>query len=178
MHSNEEFWKIFIDVQKIEKFDGNTWRTSKNHVRGEVFNDRIYGGQLVAQSYIIAKSLFPGKYLSKIETNFIGPGTALEVMDYHVENLPNNLTKIIVKQNGKFISKSFLRFDEVPHSLIENVHVDENLQTNIQHPTSYCEMEELLNNPDINNYPKEHKLFIESVCSLKFFENVGIVGVG
>jgi hypothetical protein len=36
-------------------------------------------------------------------------GTALEAMDYHVENLPNDLSKIIVKQNGKFISKSFLR---------------------------------------------------------------------
>src|SRR4051812_27228371 len=51
------------------------FRSNPLHFGGALLKTRLFGGQTVAQIYLLLKKLFPHMIISKLDVNFVAPGT-------------------------------------------------------------------------------------------------------
>lgn len=62
---------LFIDLPTI------IHRSCDPHMGGAFILNRVFGGQSIAQGYVIGRKMFPDGYITKLEVTFIAPGKDL-----------------------------------------------------------------------------------------------------
>uniref|UniRef100_A0A914E614 Acyl-CoA thioesterase-like C-terminal domain-containing protein n=1 Tax=Acrobeloides nanus TaxID=290746 RepID=A0A914E614_9BILA len=137
---------VFKNIQHVEKIDERLFRSFDPHMGGAFILTRVFGGQSVAQSYLVGRKLFPAHCINKLEITFLGPGQTNLPIDYYVEDFgsSNGILCLIAKQKEKILFKCFLTYVSSPSSVLRAFNANMRYPEDVDPPNSYLSIETIV----------------------------------